>query len=85
VDRVPCQVGLKYNRLFRMHTKLRSALKKLDPDPDPGSQNVVDPTDPDPDRKHWKLPTLSCLYTIKHFTNFSVFTSGFQKNFLFQC
>ena len=24
----------------------------LDPDPDPGSQNVADPTDPDPDSKN---------------------------------
>jgi len=23
-----------------------------DPDPDPGSQNLADPTDPDPDPKH---------------------------------
>ena len=22
-------------------------------DPDPGSQNLADPTDPDPDPKHW--------------------------------
>ena len=24
-------------------------------DPDPGSQNLADPTDPDPDPKHWTI------------------------------
>ena len=36
-------------------------------DPDPGSQNLTDPTDPDPDPKHWSSIMLIMLlsYGIK--------------------
>ena len=37
------------------------------PDPDPGSQHVADPTDPDP--KHWVIQCQTCFDPLKYFLN----------------
>ena len=36
------------------------------PDPDPGSQNVADPTDPNPDPKHWAIIIELLFFVYKH-------------------
>ena len=36
-----------------------------EPDPDPGSQNLADPTDPDPDPKHCKKVKKNSLLHVK--------------------
>ena len=59
-------------------------------DPDPGSQNLADPTDPDPDPKHWISEYFSPIKGLKsrivtcHSINVNISESTFTPDFLYK-